>query len=45
VTPVAEQRRAAAPAPVAHRGAILAIVLVSYLMILLDNSVIFTALS
>jgi EmrB/QacA subfamily drug resistance transporter len=44
VTPVAEQRRAAAPAPVAHRGAILAIVLVSYLMILLDNSVIFTAL-
>jgi EmrB/QacA subfamily drug resistance transporter len=44
VTRVAEQRSTAAVAPVAHRGAILAIVLVSYLMILLDNSVIFTAL-
>ncbi len=31
-------------APVRHRGAILAIVLLSYFMILLDNSVIFTAL-
>lgn len=31
-------------APVAHRGALLAIILLSYFMILLDNSVIFTAL-
>jgi EmrB/QacA subfamily drug resistance transporter len=30
--------------PVQHKGAILAIILVSYFMILLDNSVIFTAL-
>jgi EmrB/QacA subfamily drug resistance transporter len=31
-------------APVAHRGALLAVILLSYFMILLDNSVIFTAL-
>ncbi|WP_307031151.1 hypothetical protein [Arthrobacter globiformis] len=32
------------PATAAHPAAILAIILVSYFMILLDNSVIFTAL-
>ncbi|MGO4471400.1 hypothetical protein AB4Y95_05665 [Arthrobacter sp. M-10] len=32
------------PATASHPGAILAIILLSYFMILLDNSVIFTAL-
>ncbi|MDP9904427.1 hypothetical protein [Arthrobacter bambusae] len=32
------------PATASHLGAILAIILLSYFMILLDNSVIFTAL-